>query len=154
MGHVNVHTDCHLISCYTSLCPSRLRVSLHRVAASEAPQECVGIVATLQPPQHATRRTTHTHANISNMHTNRATHHKNKTCTSRSMEEGFDGRCAWRPCPECQIDMPPQATGSVLPAQPQPKTCQPEKTEERGRAGGRAALDCVTVTFRYAHAKR
>ena len=38
-----------------------------------------------------TRRTTHIHANISSRHTNRATHHKHKTCTSRSMEEGCDG---------------------------------------------------------------
>ena len=38
-----------------------------------------------------TRRTTHTHTNISKRHTNRATHHKDKTCTRRSMEKGGDG---------------------------------------------------------------
>ena len=36
-----------------------------------------------------------------------------------------------------------------------PKTYRPERTEEgEAEPAGRAALDCVSTTLRYAHAKR
>ena len=65
------------------------------------------------------------------------------------MEEGFDGVVRGARVLNAQIDMPLQATGSVLQAQPSLRRAGPEKTEEREAdlAGGRAALDCVTVTL-------
>ena len=37
MGHVNVHIDCHLISCYASLCPSRCTEPVYTRGGSRGP---------------------------------------------------------------------------------------------------------------------
>ena len=71
------------------------------------------------------------------------------------MEEGFDGVVRGARVLNARLTC---CAGHGLRAAgtAQPKTCRPEKTEEReaDRAGGRAALDCVTVTLRCAHAKK
>ena len=79
---------------------------------------------------------------------------KNKTCTSRSMEEGFDGVVRGTRVLNARVTCR-AGHGGRAASTAQPETCRPEKTEEREAhlAGGRAALDCATVTLRYAHAK-
>ena len=83
------------------------------------------------------RSTTHAHTNINDRHTNTATHHKNKTRTSRSMEEGFGGVVRAR----VEDASLAGSTGHGFRAARtgQPKTCRLERTEEReGRTCGRA----------------
>ena len=113
MAHVNVHIDCHLMSCHAFAVPGQLRVSFFAWRFPKALQECVEIMATRQ--HHSTHNTqdhTHTYQHQQLAHKQCNTP-QNLSRTSRSMEEGRRRRCAWRPCPECQIDMPRTATGSV-----------------------------------------
>ena len=131
----------------TRKCPHRLpsdKLS-HVVVPEPIEGQYTRVAASEARPQHSTRRTTHVHANISNKHTNRATHHKNETGTSV-----VRGGRVLNARLTCRAGHGFRAAGTV-----QPRTCRPEKTEEREAdlAGGRAALDCVTVTLRYAHAK-
>ena len=79
--------------------PEPIEGQITRVKASEALQECVGIVATLQ----------HTHAQHAGPHTHTYQHQQqahqqsntpqSQARASRSMEEGGERRCAWRLCP-------------------------------------------------------
>ena len=86
MGHENAHTDCHFDKLLRVAVPSQLRVSLH---VRRPPRRFKN--ATLQHTTARTRRrTTHIHTNITNRHTNAARHSKNKTCASRSTEDGGD----------------------------------------------------------------
>ena len=111
-----------------------------RVVATEALQECVVIMATLQhTTARTTRRITHMHTNIDSLHTNLSNAPQKQSRTSRSMEESGDGvvRGARVQVPDRQAA---QATGSVLPAQPSlrraglrgPKMARPNR-----RAGAR-----------------
>ena len=88
---------------------------------------------------HNTQDHTHIHTNISNR---------------RSMEEGVDGVVRAR----VEDASLAGSTGHGFRAARagQPKTYRHERTREGEPEpkGGRAALDCVSTTFRYAHAKK
>ena len=70
---------------------SQLRVSLHAWRLPRRFKNESELWRRCSTPQYNTQDHTHIHTNISKRHTNRATHHKNKTCTRRSMEKGGDG---------------------------------------------------------------
>ena len=114
--------------------PSQLRVSLHAWRLPRRFKNASKLWRRCSTPQHTRHR---------------ATHHKNKTCTSRSMEEGFDGvvrgACVQNARLTCRT-----GHGSCGVGTAQPTTYRPERTDEGDAEpeGGRAAPDCVTVTFR------
>ena len=64
------------------------------------------------------------------------------------MEEGGDGVVRGARVKNAKIDMPRRGRPSLRRAGPRGPTGEAEP------AGVRAALDCVTITFRYAHEEK
>ena len=84
----------HRLSCdklIRVVVPSQLRVSLHAWRFSRRFQNASELWRRCSTPQHHIQDLTNTHTNISNRYSNRATHHKNRTRSRRSMEEDDDG---------------------------------------------------------------
>ena len=126
------------------------------MAAPEALQECVEIMATLQhTTARITRSTTDVHTNINNRHTNTATHRKNKTCTSRQHGGWTAAALCVAPVSKMPDRQAAQATGSVLPAQPSLRRAgqRGPRQARPNRRARRAALDYVTTTLQNAHTK-
>ena len=96
--------------------------------------------------------TCHHHQQLAHQHSNTP---QNQSRTNRSIQEGGDGVVRGA----CSQNARLTGCGSHrfrAGGTAQPETFGPERTEEREAepAGGRAALDRVTVTLRYAHAKK
>ena len=142
IGHMNVHIDCHLISCDASLSVSSGEPTLEADVCQGASRmrRNFGDAAA----HHSAQNTQHHHTHI-------------PTSTTGAPEKKNAPAAAWRraetalcvPVSKMPVWQAAQATGSVLAGQPS----RPERTEE-GRAepaGGRAALNFFTVAHPHMH---
>ena len=134
MGHVNVHIDCKL---FRVAVPSQLSVSLHAWPLPRRFKNASKLWRRCSTPQHAQHA--RPHAYIPTSPTGTPTQqHTTKTITHQP-QHGGRRRFAWRPCPECQIDMPRRPRVAVRSGQPSQRRAGlrgPTKARPTRRAGG------------------
>ena len=136
MGHANVHTDCHLISCYASLYPASGEPTLPFVvcrSASRLRRNYCDAAA-----HHSTHNTQHhtctyQHQQLAHKQSNAP---QNQSHQSQH-GEGRRRRFAWRPCPGCRLTgCTSQRFRAVGTAQPQTYLLE-DRDEGRAEQEGR-----------------